>query len=321
MCKFSIIVPCYNAEAYVPKLCEMLYTEEYRDYEVILVDDCSKDETYRLLCEYGQKYSNFHAYQMPQNGGPGPTRNYGIAVANGENILFCDSDDEFDITCLSVMDRFLVEHPDADIVVFPHEIIRGKKRTLNDTYRQYANGEEVKICDVVRGCGGPVAKIYKKTIIQEHGIEFPARMTGEDLCFLVNYSVYVKKAYKSDLLYYGYIMNRQSITHQHGSKKNLLKQTTFELLYPIYHEHFPGIEVERFVNSHLLTKAKQMAAAKCSMREIKRFYQVENLRYPQWIYSVEYAQQSLYKKAIYKAMYLNRPFLIKFLMFVRKLMY
>lgn len=321
MCKFSIIVPCYNAEKYIPHLFQMLHTDDYTDYEVVFVDDCSKDGTYQLMCEQAERYPHYRVYQMPQNGGPGPARNYGVSVANGENILFCDSDDEFDIGCLSVMDQFLAEHPDADIVVFPHEIVRGKKRILNDTYGKYTNGDRVEICAVICGCPGPVAKIYKKSIIDAHGIEFPKRLTGEDSCFLVNYSVYVKKAYKCDYLYYRYIMNSESITHQHGHKKSIVKQSTFEVLYPIFHEHFPEVEVERFVNTHLLTYAKQMTACGASFQEIKKFYREENRRYPQWIEQINLRNQSLYRRLIYKAMYKNHVGMIRFLMFLRRLVY
>ena len=319
--KFSIIVPCYNAKKYINTLFDMLSSETYTDYEVILVDDHSKDGTYQQMCELKEqeKYSNFKVFQTPKNGGPGPARNFGVQKAQGEYILFCDSDDGFDINCLLKIDSFLKDHNDADLIVFPHEIVRGDKVTFNDTYPNYKNGEEISKQDVIKVCPTPWAKVFKTSIVKDNQVEFPARMTGEDLCFLVYYTTHIQKAYKLDFSFYRYIMTEGSITHR--KNVNLNEKTTFELLQPIYQEYFPEIEVERFVNSHLLTKAKNMTDAKCSCKEIKAYFKKENKKYPNWLDFIDLKNQSRYRKMIYKAMYHSNPIMIKFVMYLRRKLY
>ena len=319
MCQFSIIVPCYKMGDNVVQLFEMLHAEDYEDYEVVFVDDCSPDETYARLQKEKEGYSNYFVYQTPKNGGPGPARNFGLSKVKGKYVLFCDSDDVFDSSCLKKMDAFLRAHEDAEMVVFPLIVKRGESESLNDTYIKYRDGEKMKVSDVVLGNGAPYCKVFVRDIIEKNAITFPKRMTGEDIVFCVTYAGCIQNAYKSGVVYYTYVMNESSITHTH--KSPLDEPTTFDLLYEIYHEKFPEIEVVRFVDSHLLTKAKNLCAAKVSNRQIKEFFDRENKRYPNWIEQVDYDNQSIYRKMIYSAMYHNRPWMIKAIMWIRRILY
>lgn len=319
MTLFSIIIPCYNASEYIDNLFDMLSSEDRTDYEVILVDDCSKDGTFEKLTAKCKEYRGFKAYQMPKNGGPGPARNFGLSKAEGEYILFCDCDDRFDISCLDKIEALLKLHPDADIIVSPHLIVRSNKTTTADVYSKYGDGDRMTAEDVVTGYGGPVAKVYRRDIIFENGIEFPARMTGEDACFVANYAVFVKNAYKLDFPYYSYMMNDASITHSHRADWRIT--TTFEVLLPIYEEHFPNVVVGQFIEGHLLTKAKLMTDAKCKNSEIKKWFKEENKRYPDWYAHTVELDRSIYRRMIYFAMHKSSPILIKLVMLIRRILY
>lgn len=319
MCKFSIIVPCYNISKNIDTLFDMLSCNGYTDYEAIFVDDCSKDGSFDKMCEKQKKFKNYRVFQTEKNGGPGPARNFGLEKACGEYILFCDADDIFDVGCLPKIDEFLSDKGDAEMVLFPHAVIRGKKASVSDTFSKYKDGEEMKLYDVVSGFGGPFAKIYKTSVIRENNVAFLPRMTGEDVCFVATYTTYVKKAYKMDLVFYKYIRNTSSITHTYKSDWRI--PTTFEVLLPIYKEHFPEIEVQRFIEVHLLTKAKQMTEAKCSNAEIREWFKKENQRYPDWIDYTANLDQSIYRRLIYKAMHSSSPVLIKLVMFIRRILY
>ena len=319
---FSIVVPCYNASERIEELFKMLSSKDYSNYEVVFVDDCSKDNTYDTMLktlEKSEAYNNYKVMQTPKNCGPGPARNAGVLRAEGEYILFCDSDDIFDISCLAKIESFLQDHPDADIVVSPHTVVRGKSEALSDAYSKYGDGEKITKDDVVIGYGGPVAKVFKKEIISANAIEFPARMTGEDACFVINYAVFVENGYKMDFSYYSYIMNDASITHT--QKEDWKMPTTFEVLLPLYEEHFPNVVVQRFIEGHLLTKAKLMTRAGCKNSEIKKWFKEENQRYPNWYEYTSQMDNSLYRKMIYFAMHKSSPVLIKFVMWLRRILY
>lgn len=316
---FSIIVPCYNVSERVDSLFEMLSSKDYSKYEVVFVDDCSKDDSYQKMLEKSSSYPNFKVVQPEKNGGPGPARNFGLTFATGEYILFCDSDDMFDISFLKKAEEFLNEHSEADIVVSPHKVVRGGKTDIADVYFKYKDGDRVSAEDVVVGYGGPVAKVFKRSIILENNLEFPARMTGEDACFVINYAVFVKNGYKMDIAYYSYIMNDASITHTH--KEDWRMPTTFEVLLPLYTEHFPNVIIQRFIEGHLLTKAKIMTDAKCKNSEIKKWFKEENKRYPDWYAYTENLDRSLYRRMIYFAMHKSSPVLIKLVMLIRRILY
>lgn len=319
MYRFSIIVPCYNIAGNIEALFKMLSPKDFLDYEVIFVDDCSKDNSFDVMKKYVGNYPNYRVLQTEKNGGPGLARNFGLNAASGEYILFCDSDDEFDISCLSVVDSFLTEHPDADMLVFPHEQVRGGKRTRNDTYNAYIDQSLVHRNDVATGCLTPFAKVLKLDLIREKNVYFPGRMTGEDICFVTEYAIYAKSIYKLDIIYYRYIMNPGSITHQY--KMPLEIKTTFDILQPIYREHFPEIETIMFANGHLLTRAKQMCSASMSLRQISQWFKKENQRYPGWIKEIDLKKESLYRRSIYQAMYHSNGILIKLIMLVRDYLY
>lgn len=319
MRKFSIIVPCYQIACRVGRLFSMLAPRDYADYEVIFVDDCSPDGSYALMCEAAVAYPNFRVMQTAKNGGPGAARNEGLRHAEGEYILFCDSDDEVDITALSAISDFLAAHPEADLAVCPYEVRRGGRTRFVDAYAAHSHGEEISAAEIANGLGSPTAKIFHHAIIAENGLAFPARMTGEDVCFLFRFAAHITHAYKLDTCYYRYVMHRTSLTH---SKKTRTEVTTiYEEIAPVLHEHFPEIEVEQFVFHHLLTKAKQMCAERRPNAELRAFFKKENERFPNWIAHFDLKKQSLYRRLILSAMHQADPVKIKAVMKLREMLY
>ncbi len=317
MCKFSIIVPCYNIENSVKELFEMLSPQNYDNYEVIFVDDCSKDNSFEVMKKMAVQHANFNVYQPEKNGGPGLARNFGLQYAKGEYIIFCDSDDRFEISVLEKMERFLIKYPDADMLISPHYRLKKNKSDTIDMYNRYTHGTRVDRRDVILGQLAPWAKVYKAEIIKSHKMEFPARRTGEDICFVVTYMTKCNVIYKFDVAYYGYVCLQSSITH--GKSKEF--ETTFEILQPIYHKHFPDLEITMFAQDHLLTKAKYLTSHRASLKELKAYFAEQNLRYPNWIEYVDIKKQSVYRKCIYKAIYYNHPLIIWLIMHVRRLIY
>ena len=91
--KVSVIVPVYNAEQTLRKCVESLIFGLYRNIEVILVEDCSSDNSWalcQLLCE---EFQSVRCVRNESNSGVSCTRNYGISLATGEYLCFVDSDD------------------------------------------------------------------------------------------------------------------------------------------------------------------------------------------------------------------------------------
>lgn len=88
----SVIVPVYNAEKYIETCISSVLNQTFTDFELILIDDGSEDESGHICDEYATKDTRIRVFHK-ENGGPSAARNSGLNVAQGEWILFLDSDD------------------------------------------------------------------------------------------------------------------------------------------------------------------------------------------------------------------------------------
>ena len=92
--KVSIIIPTYNEEKVISRCLESLQKQTYKDFEIILVDDGSTDQTLHILQAFKEKDKRIKVLSQP-HGGPGPARNLGASIAEGEVLVFVDSDMTF----------------------------------------------------------------------------------------------------------------------------------------------------------------------------------------------------------------------------------
>jgi teichuronic acid biosynthesis glycosyltransferase TuaG len=91
--KVSIITPVYNASHFLDKTAESVFIQSYHDWEWILVDDCSTDDSWGIMQDLRLKDDRVKIYQNPRNLKSGKTRNFAIEKASGRFIAFLDSDD------------------------------------------------------------------------------------------------------------------------------------------------------------------------------------------------------------------------------------
>ena len=120
----SIIVPVYNVKDYLVRCLESLYAQTYKDYEVIVVDDGSSDESGKIAEEYCRDKPNFHVYHK-SNGGPMSACKYGIEKANGDYIGFIDSDDYIAATMYEELVNAAVKY-NAEIAFCNHYYVNEK---------------------------------------------------------------------------------------------------------------------------------------------------------------------------------------------------
>ncbi|NML35827.1 glycosyltransferase family 2 protein [Chitinophaga sp. G-6-1-13] len=89
----SIITPAYNVEDFIKETIESVINQTYKNWELIIVDDCSKDETFSVAQQMAETDARIKPVKAPLNGGAAAARNLGTTLANGEYIAFLDSDD------------------------------------------------------------------------------------------------------------------------------------------------------------------------------------------------------------------------------------
>lgn len=165
--KISIIVPVYNAERYLDKLVQSVLSQTYEDYELILVDDNSKDNSYSLMKKYQEMDSRIKAYTK-ENTGPGLTRKFGFEKSSGDLFFFVDSDDWITTSdVLREINDLFEKNEKIDVLFFDREDIIGDTKDIisgfNETREGLHNIDELN--EVVRpGLG---AKIFRKSILTE----------------------------------------------------------------------------------------------------------------------------------------------------------
>ena len=89
----SVIMPIYNAEKYLADTLNSIFAQDYKNVEIVLVDDCSKDNSARIISEQLQEHPEIVYYLQEKNMGAGAARNKALELARGQYVAFLDSDD------------------------------------------------------------------------------------------------------------------------------------------------------------------------------------------------------------------------------------
>lgn len=187
--KLSIIIPTYNCAHLIKRAIDSIINQGLEDYEIIVVDDNSSDNTEIIIKEINNK--NIKYYLMDKNYGVSHSRNFGIKHSKGEYIIFCDSDDEQTNKC-SVKLLDMIEKG-YDLVVSNYTICeKSKQRVLSiknyDKKIISSLDELIKNLYIADLFNSPVNKIYKKSIIEKHNIMFDETLSlGEDYRFNLDY--------------------------------------------------------------------------------------------------------------------------------------
>lgn len=198
--KYSVIIPVYNAENTLRACINSILTQNYSDFELILVNDGSTDSSLKISLEYEQNYNNVFVVDKP-NGGVSSARNAGLKIAKGEYILFVDSDDEVLPEYFLSLDKCENE----DFLVFGFDEIDEFRKFTRFPKSEYLSGAEY--ITESRDCG-PCNKRYKRKIVSDNKIDFPEDISiGEDFVFCFKYSLFCQTVsfLKESLYLYNHI--------------------------------------------------------------------------------------------------------------------
>lgn len=225
--KYSIITPMYNSFSLMNRYFDSLNNQTFKDFEIIIVDDCSTDSSYEKAFEYAKKSDlNIRVLKTEKNFGPGNARNLGISVAKGDYILFLDSDDYLSDVCIEKLND--VEN--YDILLFDYNRIKKSRiipcQTLRKHFSDLISREEVILWATTNVCG----KVYKRSILLQEKIVFPNLIRYEDFVFFVK-SVTVSNTIKYlDEELYNYVDNSSSIVHAYSDKGLECAKDAFSIL-------------------------------------------------------------------------------------------
>lgn len=125
--RFSVIIPLYNKAPYVAKAIESVLAQTFANYELLVVDDGSKDESASIAAKVIESRQNCRLIRQ-ENAGVSLARNNGVAASQGDFLCFLDADDWWEATFLEEMDKLVTEFPDAGIYGTNYTIINETRR-------------------------------------------------------------------------------------------------------------------------------------------------------------------------------------------------
>jgi len=114
--KVSVIMPVYNASRFLSSAIDSVLSQSYSDFELILIDDCSKDNSYEILKEYEASDNRVKIFKNKHNKGVSYTRNFGVSKAKFDYVALIDSDDMWDKDKLKKQLEIIKKFPQTDIV-------------------------------------------------------------------------------------------------------------------------------------------------------------------------------------------------------------
>ena len=196
----SIVMPVYNPGIYFEECLKTVFAQTFTDFELICVNDASKDSlTLQILETYQNRYSNMKVLHLEQNVGAGEARNLGFKVAVGEYIIFLDSDDVYDKELLERMYMECIK-TDADVCIcgFTRFDSQDEKREVIYEWKPDISKLEDKEKETyfLSWSMGPWDKLCKRKFLAEYNIYFQSLSPGDDLFYsLMIAKEAVKKAY------------------------------------------------------------------------------------------------------------------------------
>lgn len=226
MPKFSLIVPVYKVEDYLPKCIESVLRQKYRDFELLLIDDGTPDNCGKICDDYAAKYPDRIIAVHQPNGGAGAARNHGIRLSKGEYLLFLDSDDYLSEDLLSDL-AAVIEQTPVDLILYGARVERDG-REVGQLHEDVPAGQLLRVTDAPRlffGVMAPWNRAYKKTLFTQNDIDFATKVWYEDIRVVTKILAVSETALRLPGAYYHYLQREGSAMNNKNSGRNV------EILY------------------------------------------------------------------------------------------
>lgn len=269
MVKVSVIVPVYNQEKFIERCIDSILAQSMQEIEVILVDDGSTDSTPDILSRYEQKDNRITVLHQ-QNQYAGIARNHGLQVAQGEYVIFWDSDDYFPEDALEALYNES-QKCDADICVGEAT----KMDMYDGTVREkcYINWSRVpekspfNINDIPQyifnfARNYPWNRLYKKSFLEEQNLQFSELKQSNDVSFVMKAFVLAKKIVVIDkiIVYYQFRIPESLSGNPLNKKENVLRAHMEVKEFLIETGYWENQDIRQsFVNNAFATIASQFS--------------------------------------------------------------
>lgn len=238
MPRFSLIVPVYKVEEYLPKCVESIRAQSCQDYELLLVDDGSPDRCPALCDAYAaQDPAHIRVIHQP-NAGPGAARNRGIDEADGDYIVFVDSDDYLSPETLEELRR-AIRQTGADLYHFGAFVERNG-RVIGQVREQVPVDHVTDLRQAPRyffGTMAPWGKAYRRALFSDKSLRYPPQVRYEDIRLSVKLLARCERIVSLKGTYYHYLQREDSAMRNRNADRNAELLTAFDDILTWYREN------------------------------------------------------------------------------------
>ena len=223
MAAVSIIVPAYNAQKTIGRCIESILNQTYTDFELLVMDDGSKDETPEIIDRYAAKDARVIAVHKP-NSGVSDTRNQALDRASGRYIQFLDADDWISPDATRLFVRAMEDNPTCDMVIADFYRVVGEKMSQKGdieeekllTREEYADEMMRNPADFYYGVLWN--KFFRRSIIEEYKLRMDVQLDwAEDFIFNMEYVLHTDHIYSLKAPVYYYVKTEGSLVAQGGA--------------------------------------------------------------------------------------------------------
>lgn len=261
----SIVIPCYNSELYIENCINSILTQDYSNFEVLIVDDGSKDKTSTIVKRIIDENKNKSLrYYFQHNNGQSSARNFGILHSKGKYIAFLDSDDYMAPNSLQVRMDTLKSKPSIDIL-HSDAFLNIDGNILEQTYKElYGAKIETKIIKNLLKQNFLINStvIVKKEVLLEVGMFDPLIFSAED------YDLWIRIALKNKQFDYVDIPTIVHTIRKSSLSKLMTLQGYLRNILKVYDKILKNEDL-RFGNKRIL---------KCTIRKLNSMIEAENVK-------------------------------------------
>lgn len=317
----SIIVPIYKVEEYLPKCLNSILAQTFQEFEVLLIDDGSPDDSGQIAEEYAARDPRFKVFHK-ENGGVSSARNYGIKKAQGLYVAFCDSDDWVDPDWLETLYRQMIEYSvDLSVCGLMKEDEMGKVLfTVKEDHVYIKNKEEALLTLFNRDeyylhQGWVFNKLYKREILIENCIYFNEEIYYcEDRLFNFLYLQHGTSAVYSTIPKYHYLIRKNSaMTSYQDAKTYHEKYSSFMIAFEMmlkYDSSYSHSVKQALVCNYILDSINLYIKYSASTAKKEIYKKVRNV-------IVMYIKILPLKPRLEYSIFLIHPRLYKFFIYIR----
>lgn len=310
MIKVTVIVPVYNTSKYLRRCLDSLVNQTLKEIEILVINDCSTDDSKDILDEYEKKYETVKVFHNKTNKGIGYNRNLGIQKAKGEFLSFIDSDDWTNETMFDKMYNKAIKD-DNDLVICNFYKVLDNNNNLNEfeidvVNSKYDNTTLNNSRELLLDINlAPWNKLYKKELFTKD-VRFPENLKYEDAIVVVKALARAKKiGVVEDKLNYYLVRNKSETTVMDKRVFDILEITNLIIEELKSHKYYEKIYeyVEAWCIRNLFRYTLQQRYQKdekVKNKFIDDVFEYLDVTFPEWRKNTIWKRRNFLKRTIEK---------------------